>query len=101
MKYLFTILFLFFISFIYSQAIYNHNDFYETVNFEKLKCCGGEEFVCNLCDPPRSFPRLIKYQTHKKEKHGKKTKVVCECKMTFTVQRNLDRHQTQSCKLKL
>lgn len=31
MKYLFTILFLFFISFIYSQAIYNPNDFYETV----------------------------------------------------------------------
>ena len=31
MKYLITILFLFFSSFLYSQAIYNYSDFYETV----------------------------------------------------------------------
>ena len=72
------------------------DDFYETVNFEKLKCCGGEEFVCNLCDPPKSFSRLIKYQTHKKEKHGKKNNLVCICNKTFTLKRNLDRHKSNT-----
>ena len=76
-----------------------NDDFFETENFEKLICCGGEEFICNLCDPPKCFPRLIKYQTHKKEKHGKKMKFDCECKKTFTLKRNLDRHKAQSCKL--
>ena len=42
-----------------------NDDFFETVNFEKLPCCGGHELKCNLCDPPMCFPRLIKYQTHK------------------------------------
>ena len=67
-------------------------------DFEKLHCCGGEEYVCTLCDPPKCFPRLIKYQTHKKEKHGKKIRIVCECEKTFTVKRNLDRHKATSCK---
>ena len=31
MKYLITVLFLFFYSFLHSQAIYNYSDFYETV----------------------------------------------------------------------
>ena len=69
-------------------------DFFENNDFEKLPCCGGQEFVCNLCEHPMNFPRLIKYQTHKKEKHGKKLKVVCVCKKIFTLKRNLDRHQS-------
>ena len=73
-------------------------DFFCT-DFEKLPCCGGDEYVCNLCEPPKYFPRLIKYQTHKKENHGKKIRIVCDCDMTFTVKRNLDRHKAKSCKL--
>ena len=34
MKHLIIILFLFFTSFFYSQAIYNYNDFYETVKIK-------------------------------------------------------------------
>ena len=75
------------------------NDDFFSINSEKLKCCGGEEFICNLCDPPKYFPRLIKYQTHKKEKHGKQMKFDCECNKTFTLKRNCDRHKAHSCKL--
>ena len=75
------------------------NDDFFGIDFEKIPCCGGQEYVCNLCDPPKCFPRLIKYQTHKKENHGKKLRIACNCDMTFTAKRNLDRHKAKSCPL--
>ena len=73
------------------------NDDFFALTFEKLLCCGGKTYICNICD--REFQREHKLYEHKREVHEKKNRIVCECgkEMVF---RNLKRHKTTNCSLR-
>ena len=65
-------------------------DNFFVMNFEKLPCCSGISFSCNICG--KNFKREHKLYEHKREVHAKKNRITCGCG-EIVIKRNLKRHE--------